>query len=464
MLKRIFAVIITLAIVCCVAFECSLNASAVVLADDALVIASVALACAGAGLTVYSWSEFFQGDSWKHFCYEVAGDISTGFSVIVRNGKRYVALAREKWGHICSWITDKFSGQNGSVDVPYQVPTHPEFLTLADGTTVPWATFMQFPFVIYKVPSNGRIFGFYCTGLNPGVNLLSSSYRVLCTGRGQVYRYECVNGAWNEGTAYNMTYGVTYKGVSGSFYDVNLPTASGNYVRNATQYRTMDKVVDNGTPQEDAPPNTVPTTDGTAVIQGNIDQNRLPDAVDGPVSVISQGEQMIIELPQNFLETVETGGEQITQLTTDVQQLVTAVNSLRAVDVRPLVMTNAGSAGATVEQIISDTVESELESDSPDASVQTDTEIADKFRLPKSFLEGFPFSIPYSIYLGLQSFVADPVAPSFDLPFSIPRLGIDETVRLDLAQFDPLARVCRAFLSLVWVAGLAMACNAWIKR
>lgn len=464
MVKKIVAVAITLAIILCMMFECSLNASAVLIADDALVIASVVLACAGAGLTVYSWSEFFQGDNWRHFCHEAAGDISTGFSLLVRNGKRYVALAKEKWGHVCSWISSKFSGKSGEVEVPYEVPTHPDNITLRDGTSVPWADFMFHPFVIYKVPSSGRIFGFYCTGSDVGVNLLTRYYRVLCTGHGETITYECVNGSWTAGTPHNMTYGNTYKGVKGSFYDVNLPSGSENLVVNATQYRTMDSVVDNGTAQEEAPPNTVPPSEGVATIQGYIDENKLPGAVDAPASVLAQGEQMIIEVPESFLETVETAQGQVVQLTTNVENLVVAVNGLRNTDVRPAVLTNAGSAGATVEQVIEDTVENELESDSLDENVQSDTEVADKFRLPKSFLEGFPFSIPYSVYLGLQSFIADPEAPSFALPFSIPRLGINETVRLDLSQFNPLARVCRAFLSLVWVAGLAMACNAWLKR
>lgn len=464
MCKKVFAVIIILAIVCCMVFECSLNASAVVIADDALVIASVFLSLAGAGLTVYSWSEYFQSDNWRYFCNDVAHDISTGFSMIVRNGKRYVALARLQWGAICDWISSKFAGKSGNVDVPYEVPTHPDHITLRDGSTVPWAAFMENPFVVYKVPTNGRIYAFYCTGQNVGVNLQNRIYRVWCTGHGQTIGYECVNGAWTDGNPHNMNYGLTYKGVTGSFFDVNLPSGTANTVSAATQYRTMDSVLDSGTPQEETPPNTVPTTGGTAIMQGVVDENKLPDAVDGPTAELAQGEQMIIEVPQEFLDTVETEQGTVTQLTTNIEKLVVAVNGLRTADVRPLVMTNAGASGATVEQIIDDTVESELESVSPDESVQTDTEIADKFRLPKSFLEGFPFSIPYSIYLGLQSFVAEPEAPCFVLPFSIPRLGIDETVRLDLAQFNPLARVCRAFLSLVWVAGLAMACHTWIKR
>lgn len=468
MIKKVFAVIICLAIVCCMMFECSLDASAVVLADDALVIASVFLACAGAGLTVYSWSEFFQGDNWRHFCYEAAGDISTGFSMIVRNGKRYVALARDKWSNICNWIKEKFSGKNGNVNVSYEVPVNPSTINLKNGTTVPYAEWMTNPFFIYQTTKYPGVFGWYCDGQNAGVNFAADSalVRMWCTGSGKVYRYELVNGSWSDPVVHNMNYGLTYKGEIGSFYDLNFSNALdvGQTISDIMQYRTMDLVTDSGTSVEQAPPNTTPNTEGTAVMHGFLDQNKLPDAVDGPVASLAQGEQMIIEVPEQFLDTVETEQGQVTQLTTNIEKLVVAVNGLQQADVRPLVMTNAGASGATVEQIIDDTVESELESVSPDESVQADTEIADKFRLPKSFLEGFPFSIPYSIYLGLQSFVADPEAPCFFLPFSIPRLGIDETVRLDLAQFNPLARVCRAFLSLVWVAGLAMACHTWIKR
>lgn len=466
MIKKIFAVIITLAIVCCMVFECSLNASAVVVADDALVIAAVFIAAAGAGLTVYSWSEFFQSDQWIHACYEIAGDISSGFSVLVRNGKRYVSLVAEKWNRLCSWVSDHFSGMSGEVEVPYEVPTHPASITLDNGTVVPWAEWMNKPFFIYQLPSNNTIFAWYCTGQNSGCNIGNQLIRVWCTGTGKVYRYTLTNGSWADPVEHNMNYGLHYKDTTGSFYDLNFASQflNGNTVPQIIQYRTMDLVYDSGAPQEQAPPNDIPTTEGTAYMQGYVDQNKLPDAVDGAVSTLAEGQQMIIEIPQEFLDTVETEQGQVQQLTTNVEKLVDAVNGLVDSDVQPKVLTNAGAAGATVEQILSDTVTSELESDSPNQSVQNDVEVADKFRLPKSFLEGFPFSIPYSIYLGLQSFVAEPDAPSFDLPFTIPRLGIDETVRLDLAQFNPLARVCRAFLSLVWVAGLAMACNSWLKR
>lgn len=463
MIKRIFSVVITLAIILCIVFECSLNASAIVVADDALVIASVVLACAGAGLTIYSWSEFFQSDNWRYFCLDVAGDISSGFSMIVKNGKRYVSLVRDKWNSVCNWISSKFSGKSGDVDVSYETPSHPTTITLNDGSTAPYAEWMGSPFFIYKATS-GNIWGITTSGTNPGVNLMNRTYRVLCNGRGIVSFHQLVNGSWSGATDVNMTFGVTYRGNPGSYYDIELAYQSGYTTVQATLYRTMEFTTDSGSPNESSPPDQIPVTEGTSIIQGHINENKLPEAVDGPTATLAEGEQMIIEIPDDFLETVETQEGQVTQITTDVESLVDAVNGLSSYDVRPKVMTNPASASATVEQIITNTVESELDTDSPNENVQTDTDIADKFRLPKSFLEGFPFSIPYSIYLGLQSFVADPEAPSFDLPFSIPRLGIDETVRLDLSQFNPLARLCRAFLSLVWVAGLAMACNAWIKR
>lgn len=465
MVKKIVCIVTVLSLIMCIAFECSINASAVVIADDALVIASVFLACAGAGLTVYTWSEYFQGDTWHHFCTEVAGDISTGFQSIVRSGKHYVEIARDKWGNICNWVKSKFQGKNGDVEIDIPAPSVPATLTLGDGTEVPYASWMQYPFFIYRVPSSQNVWGVYCTGEDAGVNFQNSGrlMRVLCKRRGETHLIQFTGGVWTNASERNMTYGITYMGVTGSFADINLPTATGNSVGNAMQYRTMPKVSDAGVSQETEPPNTVTPSTGVTKLQGKVDASRVPDAVDSPVTDLAEGEKMIIEIPQEFLDTIETQGGQIQQITTDVNKLTTAVNSLVPADVRPQVLTVPAQEVASVDQIINDTVEGEMEG-VEGSPAESDIEIANKFRLPKSFLEGFPFSIPYSVYLGISSLLADPEAPSFVVPFSIPRLGIEENVVLDLEQFSPLARLCRALLSLVWVAGLAMACNKFIKR
>lgn len=461
MFNRILCIFLTLTLVFCLAFECTLNSSAVVVADDALVIASVFLACAGAGLTVYTWSEFFQGDTWHHFCSDVAGDISTGFQSIVRQGKQYVSIAAVKWAHICNWIKSKFAGKSGDVDIEIEVPTHPDSITLGDGTVVPWAGWMDKPFFIYRVPSSQNVWGVYCSGLEPAVNFQNNGrlMRVLCKGRGETHLIQFVDGTWTNDTIRNMTYGLTYKGVTGSFVDINLPSVTGNTVGNAMQYRTMPKTNDAGTPQEQEPPNAIVPSEGVTHIQGKIDANKVPGAIDSPAVEIAEGEQILIEVPNTFLETDTPVGGEVADITTDIPRLVDAVNTLNPSDTKPAVLTQPGTVAGTVDGIIADTPVAEIPGN---ADVDIDT--ANKFRLPQSFLEGFPFSIPYSIYIGLKSFIAEPVAPRFEIPFSIPRLGINEGVVLDLEQFSPLARLCRALLSLVWVAGLAMACSKFIKR
>lgn len=465
MAKKIICTILTLCLITCIAFETSLTSHAVVLADDALVIASVFLACASAGLTVYSWSEFFAGDSWRQFASEAAGDISVGFSNIVRSGKHYVQIARDKWGNICNWVKSKFQGKNGDVEIDVQVPALPATLTLKDGSVVPFANWMQNPFFIYKVPTTGKVYGVFCSGEDVGVSFSNSGslMRVLCKGRGVLHTTQLIDGSWGDPSDRSMTYGTTYMGVTGSFADINLPYALQNSVANAMQYRTMPKVTDSGVSTEQNPPDEIEEGTGIAKMQAKVDASKVPDGVDSPTTELAEGEKMIIEIPEEFLDTIETQTGQIKQLTTSVNKLVTAVNSLSTADVRSQVLTVPAQEVSSVEQIINNTIEGEMEAEEG-TPAENDVEVANKFRLPKSFLEGFPFSIPYSIYLGISSLIADPEAPRFNIPFSIPRLGIDENVDLDLEQFTPLARLCRALLSLVWVAGLAMACNKFIKR
>ena len=289
------------------------------------------------------------------------------------------------------------------------------------------------------------------------MTMAPSLVQVLCVGYGTLSRYDLVDSSWSHNWTVNMTYGASYKGKTGSLYNLQfsgVDASSDSFYL----YRTIERTTTSGTSLETAPPQSVPDVEEstTATVTATSDPVYYPGAVDSPAEVIQQGEQILIRVPE---EMVVDGNTSNPSITTDIDTIGQTLAGLTPSDVKPQVLTQTASLGATVDEIIADTPEAEIP-----GNAESDIETANKFILPRSFLEGFPFSIPYSIYLGLQTFIADPEAPHFELPFSIPRLGIEEKVDLDLSQFNPLARVCRAFLSLVWVAGLAMAVNAWIKR
>lgn len=66
----------------------------------------------------------------------------------------------------------------------------------------------------------------------------------------------------------------------------------------------------------------------------------------------------------------------------------------------------------------------------------------------------FPFCIPFDIYSFFSCLAADPVAPSFEWRFYVPGI-CDETIELDLAQFDTVAQIVRTMELLAFIVGLA---------
>ena len=70
--------------------------------------------------------------------------------------------------------------------------------------------------------------------------------------------------------------------------------------------------------------------------------------------------------------------------------------------------------------------------------------------------ERFPFCIPWDIYDGVSMLNAKTKEPIFDMPFKIERLGIDEVIHVDLTDYDVLGVICRWFLRLMYILGLAI--------
>ena len=66
----------------------------------------------------------------------------------------------------------------------------------------------------------------------------------------------------------------------------------------------------------------------------------------------------------------------------------------------------------------------------------------------------FPLSIPWDIALIIDCLSSPPATPVFELPLSIPSYGIDETITVDLSDFQLLSDVARWFFDVLF--GLAI--------
>lgn len=64
----------------------------------------------------------------------------------------------------------------------------------------------------------------------------------------------------------------------------------------------------------------------------------------------------------------------------------------------------------------------------------------------------FPCSIPWDVYGMLALFVAEPVAPQFDIPV----FGMDEDIHVDLSGWDTVAAVSRSATFVLFALGLAL--------
>lgn len=89
------------------------------------------------------------------------------------------------------------------------------------------------------------------------------------------------------------------------------------------------------------------------------------------------------------------------------------------------------------------------------------------FDVPKlagdSLGEKFPFCVPFDLFRMIQALDAVPVAPKWSIPFRIERLSIDESLELDLTEFEPVSKVFRWGLTLIFILGLLIVTRKMIK-
>lgn len=68
----------------------------------------------------------------------------------------------------------------------------------------------------------------------------------------------------------------------------------------------------------------------------------------------------------------------------------------------------------------------------------------------------FPTSIPWDIIAIIGVMSAEPECPKFEIPFSVPRLGINETIKIDLSKADKVAELSRKMLTVTFLLFLVV--------
>lgn len=68
-----------------------------------------------------------------------------------------------------------------------------------------------------------------------------------------------------------------------------------------------------------------------------------------------------------------------------------------------------------------------------------------------TFKTKFPFSIPWDIYYILNGLATTPKAPRFELPLKVERLGINETIIVDMSRFQVLSDLSRSIFSMLFM-------------
>jgi len=97
------------------------------------------------------------------------------------------------------------------------------------------------------------------------------------------------------------------------------------------------------------------------------------------------------------------------------------------------------------------------------AEVELDLPYVEEFELPATIINKFPFSIPWDLKRAVDMMQATAVVPVFEIPFVIPSINFEESITIDLNQFEYLAKIVRWFTLAIFMLGLIMATRGLIK-
>ena len=86
-----------------------------------------------------------------------------------------------------------------------------------------------------------------------------------------------------------------------------------------------------------------------------------------------------------------------------------------------------------------------------------------KYEVDSGIINKFPFCIPFDLVRVIKKMDSTATAPRFEFPFKFQRLGINETIVLDLSQFEKVAVVVRWFVLVSYLLLLIYTTRSLIK-
>lgn len=153
----------------------------------------------------------------------------------------------------------------------------------------------------------------------------------------------------------------------------------------------------------------------------------MPDSV--------SGNSIDMTYTNSVLDSIKAGMDEMTELLKKIKGWTIADTILDGVgaisDLLSLVGDFLNDAGAVV-------------STAADSLAETADMMTDKF----------PFSIPWDLAMLVGILQAEPRAPVFHLPLVIESYGIEESINIDMSQFDSLSVIMRSMLTILYAYGI----------
>lgn len=404
------------------------------------VLATGLLAC---GIVLTSDKGFRQActDAWNATTERIRNTISTVTLVAGFGGHLVAKWTKEKWAEFTDYVSETFSptetteisGSEAVADI-----------TLIDGTVLrgnPQVGDLQKFFVI-RYASDGIYRMIEINSSTASCEWNGSKIYTYSRTSTPIRVFKYIDNEWVSSSTISMVKNQVYQG-SMDWWGVPLSVQLGTTIaREAILFTSIPFTYNSGTlqlPAEEVPP----MSSGISYAVPEADYFPSSGVLSPPIS-IPQGGSLGVSIPTTHDGTL---GEDVIDLG--------RIGTLNPADVNTkvddVVVTGSEVVVESKDIAVSDTVVGDIT-----ATDTTDSDTANKFKLPQVALTKFPFCIPFDLYNSITVMSAPPVTPHWEIPFVIKSLGIHHTITIDFEKFDSLAVICRWFLSAIWVLCLIL--------
>lgn len=187
-----------------------------------------------------------------------------------------------------------------------------------------------------------------------------------------------------------------------------------------------------------------------AIRDGSID-NVVTDVV-WPDTIVLNPDAVTNGKLEQILEKVISGEVTWTEY---LEKVASGTKVGAKTDAGTFVLDNAGVTDVSYEK------------DATDAPPAADTDTALNDSLADYKTDGltslFPFCIPFDLINCIKLMSAVGEAPCWEFPFKVPVLGLENTIKIDLAKWDSVAAVCRWCETLLFIGLLISKTREWIR-